>query len=231
MADQKVLDLLAALCFYSSHRCKLTPTFFYKGNNSQWVVSSLIINKRTRYMWCSILVVSLIISVTELHISLYGSKSKQLIKALYLAFLLLAKVSSYSCICLFNIKSYETTCFLNSICMQNTILHHKSSQAETSQIQNNSESKLFQILAYFITVMFFVFPLIILPIVSISLPNVHEALCLKFLFSSCGSIWFKVYLLGIQVLSVIPMSAITPLTCLSSLVALKEINSALKKLR
>lgn len=231
MASAKVIDLLAATCFYSSKILKLTPTFFYKLNNSQWIVSSVRNKKRIKSMWCSILIGSLIISITELYLSFYRSKSKKLIQVLYHAFQLFTKAACYSCIWIFNKKSVDIPSFFNCICKQNGILNFESFQAESKQRKNFSDLKLFQVFAFFIALTFFIFLLVILPFVSLSLPNVHEALCFQVLFLSCDSISFKLYLLVIQMPCVVPMSAIAPLACVSSLVTLKEINLSLEKLR
>lgn len=230
MANESVLKLLEAFFYFSSSVLKLTHTTFHKGKSPEWVMSSFIIRKRTKFVWCFILVVSLIISMAELYISFWGTKSK-VITVLFHTFQLVLKAGVYICTAMLNIKSDEISCFFNCICKRHSIVNIISYRAALCQAERPSKSILFQVFVYFIVLSLFLLYLVVLPLVSVSFPSLHQSLCFPVLFSSCHSFMFKLYLLVIQLICLIPMSAAAPIATISCLLTIREITMTIKNLR
>lgn len=133
MSNKCILDLLALTFHYSTEKLKLTPILFRKGKNQQWAITCISISKRTKYLWCFTLIVSFVITTTELYFSLYGSKSIKLSNVSYHTFQLFVKASVNSVIFVFNFKSAEITCFFNCIIKRNSRMDFTLFQVESLQ--------------------------------------------------------------------------------------------------
>ncbi len=225
MAGKNIFELLRVAFYYSSNILKLTPTSISRVNHQQWIVSCISISKRIKCLWCLTLAVSFLITIAELYLSLYDTSSRKLFKILYHTFQFLVKAASNTLIYTFNIKSIEISFFLKCI-------FKKYSTVDLPQFQGlkSADSKLLQMFAYFIAITNFVFMSIFLPLVFLLLPRLHESFCIQFLCDSYNSIWFKVYLFAIQMLFLLPISAIGTVATTPCLVALGEINFALRNL-
>ncbi len=230
MSNKPILDLLAIALHYSTDKLKLTPITFRKGRNQQWVVTCITIPKRTKYLWYLTLLVSFVITITELYCSLYGSKSRNLINILYHTFQFIVKASVCSVFVMLNFKSFEIACFFQCISKTSSLMDLALFQAELLQRKKSSDTTIIHILAIFSAVSLFVFYLVLVPLVSMTIPHLHETLFIKVLFPSYDSFWFKSFLWTIQTICFIPPSAIAPVATTSSIAALGEITLALKNL-
>ncbi len=76
MKNTSVLIFLALLFYYSNEKLQMTATRFKRGNNQQWVVSCTRISKRAKYLWSILLVVSFVLTSTELYLSIYSTQTK-----------------------------------------------------------------------------------------------------------------------------------------------------------
>lgn len=220
MTNNIVLDFLASLFYYSSSILNLTPLNFGKKQNQEWVVNRIKIRTSTKVFWCLILLISFITSIIELHFSLYTIGSAELINVLYHTFEVIVKAAVSSLVYMYNIKSGEISCFLNCICKRNSILQRI--------LYRNS--KLVHVLAFLTAILVYIFFIVLILVVSLSQSCLHEALTFK-LFSSCNLISFKLCLLLIKLIFIVPVLAVTPIATTSTILTLGGINSALKRLR
>ncbi len=230
MSSKLVLDLLALTFYYSSEKLQLTCIRFYKGTNQTGFVDCSKTSKRTKYLWSVTLIVSLVITTTELPLSLYSTSNKKIISILYHLFQFIVKASSYYSICVYNIKSNEIACFFNCICKRYLHCDLIPAKEDFLRKQRSKDWKQLELLAIFIAFPSFVFYVLLLPLVSISFSELHESLFIKFVNQSYKLFTFKICLFTLQVICYIPTSAIVPVVTTSILVALGDINSALKNL-
>ncbi len=229
MSNKYTLNFLA-VAFYYSKKLQLTPISFSLRNNQQWVVSCNSGSKRAKYLWFLTLFVSLVITTKELYLSLYCTKKKKIINILHHFFQLLVKAATVSLIFFYNIKSAEITCFFNCICKR--YLHRDLKHVQRNFLRNkrSSDWNILQVLAIFIAISIFIVFLLILPLASMSIPKLHEALFIRFLFQSYNSYIFKAYVFTIQLVCFLPTSVLAPIGTTLSFVALGEINLALRNL-
>lgn len=227
MATTEVLNLLSKFYNYGTNNLGLFPLYFRKstGTNS-FTVRIRNISEPTKYCWSAILCISLAVSCLELYLSLTVNKTKNILKILYHGFLLLSKIGAYSCIYVFHNKIFELMQLWKYLC---------SKQLARVQVHANKnfpfkKSKQFYLLIIMCIFSMFIFYLIFLPIVVVTLPCLHDALRINYLFPSCNESWFRLFLLLTQLIFLVPITATGPIVSATGLVTLKEISIALNSL-
>ncbi len=130
----------------------------------------------------------------------------------------------------YNSKAEEITCFFNSISKRYVNQDLRPVQAGFLRHKMSSDWKLIQVLAISIGISIFAFFFVLLPLVSMSFPKLHEALFIKIIFHSYDSHVFKVCVWTVQIICHIPTSIFSPISITSSFATLGEITLALRNL-
>lgn len=227
MATTEVLNLLSQFYNYGTNSLGLFPLYFRKSTRTNsFTVRIINISKPTKSCWSAILCISLAVSCLELYLSSTVSKTKNILKILYHGFLLLSKFGAYSCIYVFHNKIFELMQLWKYLC---------SKQLARVQLHANKnfllkKSNKFYLLIIMCTFSMFIFYLIFLPIVVVTLPCLHDALIISYFFPSCNESSFRLFLLLTQLIFLVPITATGPIVSATGLVTLKEISIVLNYL-
>lgn len=223
MATKQVLELLAFTFDYASSSLKLLPIHFFKQKSNHWKVTNVRIDKRIKHLWTIIFLSSVFLTFMEIYLSLLQTKPMNLLNVFYHVFQLLAKLAIYSSILMFNFKSSEITHFFNCITKTGELGFQNSNIAI-------SGLKVYTFLVQICAFSTFIFFLLLPSVVVAAVPCIHDTLLNKYLFGSCSSFSFRLFLLLVQMLFLLPISAVAPVATTSCLMTLKEIGISLEYL-
>lgn len=218
-------QVLQACFWFAGSKLSIIPLKCSNVSNSRVKFEHFVVRPLYRYIWWIFFIFSIIITFYDLYHSFTYYKTINLVRIVYHIFLLLVKTATTIMAFVFQGQSSD-------ICTLLIVLSHQSSQMLRNKCSASHKNQLniFIIFLWTSTFGVGVFHLIITPSFEIAFPCLHNNPLVPILFSDCTSPLFRITVYLIQILFMLPVSAISITVYSMVFVILSEITNKLKNL-
>ncbi len=208
-------QLLQTCFWFGGSKLSIIPLKGSSVKNGVRTFEVLILSPLVRYIWCTFLIISLLVTLFDLYHSFSKFETLNLARIVYHFFILLVKTASTIIAFVLNQKCSAICKLLNSLSPQNI---------------QKSKLNMFTIFLSTSTFGVGIFYLVIIPLFALAFPCTHNTPLVPILFSDCASLAFRVAIVLTQFSFMLPVSAMGTICYSIVLITLSELAKHLENL-